>query len=190
MQGSAPLWGTSARSLGAWPRAKIGGHLWCRKRLFGRHAADAMKWSGGRGGCWSPPGHRPGWCHLRKWSSTRTLRVPALRKAVLLERGGLSRIVPAWRLRPGSAEDYARQAASSRLGARRSRSSRYTTPSQVGRKVGGLRKAPSVSTWPRHPRAGAYEWVVQWGKDGACSPRGSKDPCGHSWWSDSIVTTT
>ena len=149
-----------------------------------------MKWSGGRGGCWSPPGHRPGWCHLRKWSSTRTLRVPALRKAVLLERGGLSRIVPAWRLRPGSAEDYARQAASSRLGAMRSRSSRYTTPSQVGRKVGGLRKAPSVSTWPRHPRAGAYEWVVQWGKDGACSPRGSKDPCGHSWWSDSILTTT
>jgi hypothetical protein len=158
--------------------------------LFGRHAADAMRWSGGCGGCWSPPGHRPGWCHLPKWSSTRTLRVTTLGKAVLLERRGFSRIVPAWRLRPGSVEDSARQAASSRLGARRTRSSRSTTPSQVGRKVGGLRKAPSVSTWPIHPRAGAYKWVVQWGKDGACSPRGSKDPCGHSWWSDSIVTTT
>ena len=31
-------------------------------RRFGRHAADMMKWLGGRGGCWSPPGHvhRPG----------------------------------------------------------------------------------------------------------------------------------
>ena len=80
--------------------------------LFGRHAADAMRWSGGCGGCWSPPGHRPGWCHLPKWSSTRTLRVPTLGKAVLLERRGFSRIVPAWRLRPGSVGDSARQAAS------------------------------------------------------------------------------
>ena len=38
--------------------------------------------------------------------------VPTLGKAVLLEHRGFSRIVPAWRLRPGSAEDYARQAAS------------------------------------------------------------------------------
>ena len=39
-------------------------------------------------------------------------RVPTLRKAVLLERGGFSRHVPAWGLQPGSAEDSARQAAS------------------------------------------------------------------------------
>ena len=114
----------------------------------------------------------------------------ALRKAVLLERGGLSRIVPAWRLRPGSAEDYARQAASVAAGHKADKELAVNHAVAGGRKVGGSRKAPSVSTWPIHPRAGAYEWVVQWGKDGACSPRGSKDPCGHSWWSDSIVTTT
>ena len=80
----------------------------------------------------------------------------------------------------------------SRLGAWRKRSSWSTTPSQEGRNVGGSRKAPSVSTWPIHPRAGAYEWVVhgQWGKDGACSLRGSKDPCGHSWRSDSMMAAT
>ena len=35
----------------------------------------------------------------------------------------------------------------SRLGAWRSRSSRSTTPPQGAHKVGGSRKAPSVSTW-------------------------------------------
>ena len=51
--------------------------------LFGHHAADAMKWAGGRGGFWPPPGHRPGWylrvlrivVYLQKWSSTGKLRV-------------------------------------------------------------------------------------------------------------------
>ena len=43
-------------------------------------------------------------------------RVPTLRKAVLLERGGFSRDVTAWSLRPGSAEDSTRQAASFAFG--------------------------------------------------------------------------
>ena len=77
--------------------------------------------------------------------------MPALRKAVLLERGGLSRIVPAWRLRPGSAEDYARQAASVAAGHKADKELAVNHAVAGGRKVGGSRKAPSVSTWPSIP---------------------------------------
>ena len=34
-----------------------------RQGLFGRHAAGAIRWLGGRGGGRAPPGHRPGWKH-------------------------------------------------------------------------------------------------------------------------------
>ena len=34
--------------------------------IFGRHAAGAMRLSGGCGGCWPPPGHRPGWCNPQR----------------------------------------------------------------------------------------------------------------------------
>ena len=96
--------------------------------FFGRHAADAMRWSGGCGGCWSPPGHRPGWCHLPKWSSTRKFRVPTLRKAVLLERAVFSRNDPA---KLPSRRMWRDRLLRSRSGAWQSGSSRSTTPSRM-----------------------------------------------------------
>ena len=74
-------------------------------------------------------------------------RLPTLRKAALLERGGFYRDVPAWSLRLGSAEDSARQAASFAFGrAHRNRELAVYHAVADGRKVGGSRKAPSVST--------------------------------------------
>ena len=65
--------------------------------LFGRHVADTMRWSGGCGGCWSPPiqdivldgaTSKSGLLQGRsKWHTRR--------KAVLLERGVGTRDVPA-----------------------------------------------------------------------------------------------
>ena len=122
------------------------GPRWWRR--FGRHAADTTRWSGGCGGCWSPSGHRPGWCHLQKCFSSGAFRgrVPALRKAVLIERRVFSRDVPAnlpsrkmWRdkLLRSSSDSW------------QSVSSRSTTPSRMGAKwdrIGGSWKAPSVRT--------------------------------------------
>ena len=74
--------------------------------------------------------------------------MPTLRKAVLLERGGFSRDVTAWSLRPGSAEDSTRQAASFAFEFGRIAIGELAVYHAVAeeRKVGGSRKAPSVST--------------------------------------------
>jgi hypothetical protein len=72
--------------------------------------------------------------------------VPTLRKAVLLERGGFSRDVPAWSLRPGSAEDSARQAASFAFWRIAIGELAVYHAVAEERNVGGSRKAPSVST--------------------------------------------
>ena len=65
-------------------------------------------------------------------------RVPTLQKAVLLERGG-------WSLRPDSAEDSARQAASFAFGRIAIGELAVYHAVAEERKVGGSRKAPSVS---------------------------------------------
>ena len=98
--------------------------------LFGRHAADAMKWSGGRGGCWSPPGYHPGWCHLRKWSSSGMASVTKISESVLetsetSQRGALNRV------RRRVRRDRLLRSSS---GAWQSGSSRSTTPSRMGAK--------------------------------------------------------
>ena len=80
-----------------------------RVRPFGRHAADAMRWSGGCGGCWSPPRHRPGWCHLRKWSSAGTLRKLNVPKGCIARARHGPTGLPS---EPSFPEDVARQAAS------------------------------------------------------------------------------
>ena len=72
--------------------------------------------------------------------------MPTLRKAVLLERGGFSRDVPAWSLRPGSAEDSARQAASFAFWRIAIGELAVYHAVAEERNVGGSRKAPSVST--------------------------------------------
>ena len=81
----------------------------CTIGLFGRHAADAMRWSGCCGGCWSPPGHRPGWCHLRKWSSAGTLRKLNVPKGCIARARHGPTGLPS---EPSFPEDVARQSAS------------------------------------------------------------------------------
>ena len=116
--------------------------------LFGRHAADAMRWSGGCRGCWSPPGHRPGWCHLQKWSSTGTLRVLNDPKGCIAQ----ARIGKSDRpSEPSFPEDVARQAASFAFGRLIIGELAVYHAVADGRKVGGSRKAHSVSTWPAIP---------------------------------------
>ena len=111
--------------------------------LFGRHAADAMKWLGGRGGCWSPPGHCPGWYHLRKWSSTGKLRrLNAPRGCTAQARSGPSGLPS----EPSFPEEVARQAASFASGRMEIGELAVYHAVTDGRKVGGSRKAPSVST--------------------------------------------
>ena len=115
--------------------------------------------------------------------------MPTLRKAVLLERGGFSRDVTAWSLRPGSAEDSTRQAASFAFGRIAIGELAVYHAVAEERKVGGSRKAPSVSTLsPIQDKSLRVGELVD--KGWGLQPRRSKDPCGHSWWSDSIVTTT
>ena len=110
---------------------------------FGRHAADAMKWSGGRGRCWSPPGHRPGWYHLRKWSSTGKLRrLNAPRGCTAQARSGSSGLPS----EPSFPEDVARQAASFAFRGMEIGELAVYHAAADGRKVGGSRKVPSVST--------------------------------------------
>ena len=76
--------------------------------------------------------------------------MPALRKAVLLERGGLGfsrdAYVPAyaWSLRPGSAEDSTRQAAPFASGRIAIGGLAVYHAVAYGHKVGGSRKAPRV----------------------------------------------
>jgi hypothetical protein len=107
-----------------------------------------MKWSGGRGGCWSPPGHRPGWCHLQKWSSTRKLRVTHAPKGCIARaRSGHSGRPSG----PSFPEEVARQAASFVIWRMAIGELAVHHAVADGRKVGGSRKAPSVSTWPIIP---------------------------------------
>ena len=129
--------------------------------LFGRHAADVMRWPRGRRGCWPPPGHFPGRCHIRKWSSA------GANKECLHGRYRVG-VGIVWATTCCTACTYASSMVSaqkvperwpafcslcnkllrSRMGLWRSRGSRSTTPSQDGRNVGGSQTAPSVSTWP------------------------------------------
>ena len=153
------------------------------RRLFGRHATDAMRWSGGCGRCWSPPGHRPGWCHLQKWSSSGTLRVfNAPKGCTARARSGNSGRLS----EPSFPEDEARQAASFAFGRMAIGELAVYHAAADGRKVVGSRKAPSVGTWPAIPdkslRVGGLV-DTGWG----LQPRRSKDPCGHSWMSDSLI---
>ena len=113
------------------------------KRLFGRHAADAMRWPGGCGGFWSPPGHRRGWCHLQKWSSSGTLRVlNAPKGCTARARSGHSGRPS----EPSFPEDVARQAASFAFWRMAIGELAVYHAVADGRKVGGSRKEPSVST--------------------------------------------
>ena len=119
-----------------------------------RPTIGAMKWPGGRGGFWSPQGHRAGWSHLQKQPSTGKLRVSdAPRGCIAQARNGQSglpsvyvRAESSTRFRGGIGRVQRGRPLRSRMGAWKSRSSRSTTPPWQGRNVGGSRKAPSVST--------------------------------------------
>ena len=120
-----------------------------KTRLFGRHAADAMKWSGGarrllvtsRTSPWAVPPPKVVFCKDAP-GDTRSERLycSSAERAV-----GTSQRRVFDRVRRRIRRDRLLR---SLMGAWTSRSSRSTTPSQVGRNVGGSRKAPSVSTWP------------------------------------------
>ena len=109
-----------------------------------------MNRPGGRGGCWPLPGHRPGWYHLRKRPSTGKHRRPNAPKGCTVQArhgpAGLPSVFPPYSLHRVRWRIRRDRLFRSRMGARRSRSWRKTTPPQDGRNVGGSRKALSVST--------------------------------------------
>ena len=87
---------------------------------------------------------------------------------------------------PSFPEDLARQAASFAFGRMEIGGLAVYHAAADGRKAGGSRKAPSVSTWPTIPdKSLQVGGLVDtgWG----LQPRRSKDPCGHSWMSDSLI---
>ena len=110
--------------------------------LFGCHAADAMGWSGGCGGCWSPPGHRPGWCHLPKWSSTRAL------PSACAPKGCIARALRVLSRRPSVESSTGFGGGFRATGCFAIGELAVYHAVAEGRKVGGSRKAPSVSTLP------------------------------------------